>query len=183
MIERRGVRWRLVTHAIVSREGRIADADGAMPPCLRVEEDQKRFQAALGRAVLTILGREGHERHPPRGRRRLVLTSRVDALAPDGDAVLWNPRGISLADALEAAAPEGGEVVNAGGTRAMTRLLPHTSRFELAIAHRCSIPGGRPCLEGATDVDAIIASLEEAGLALADETALAPGVTLRVHRR
>ena len=184
MIERQGARWRLVTHAIVSREGHICAADGTMPPCLIVPEDQRRFQAALAGAALTILGREGHERHPRGARRRLVLTSRVAASVAEGEGVLlWNPAGTPLGDVLARLAPEGGTAVIAGGTRVMTALLPATDAFELAVAHRCAIPGGRPCLEGADDVAAIEARLADAGLAPAGTGRLAEGVELRRFAR
>ena len=199
MIGRDGVRWRLVAHAIVSREGRICAADGTMPPCLIVPEDQARFRAALEGAALTILGREGHERHPRGTRRRLVLTSRVGGLEAEGDGVLlWNPAGAplagaspagaplagaSLADALARLAPRGGTAVVAGGTGVMTTLLPVTDAFELAVAHGCAIPGGRPCLTGADDIAAIETRLRDAGLVLGDMTELVEGVELRRFER
>ena len=183
MIEAHGARWRLVAHAIVSAEGCIADADGAMPPCLHVPEDQRRFRAALEGAALTVLGREGHERHPAGTRRRLVLTSRVAALEAEGRATLWNPDGAPLAEALRLSAPGGGEVVVAGGTRVMTALLPVTDRFDLVIARDCRIPDGRPCLVGTRSVAEIAARLERAGLARAETRPLAPGATLHVHLR
>ena len=212
MIEADGVRWRLETHAIVSAEGRIADAHGAMPPCLIVAEDQRRFRAALEGAALTVLGREGHERHPPGTRRRLVLTTRVASLAREGDAptregfaiardattgrdaaadrntararaVLWNPAGAGLAEALAAAAPGGGTVVVAGGTRVMTLLLPATDRFDLVVARNCSIPDGRPCLEGTRGMADLRAALVAAGLRAGAPEPLEPGVTLHPHLR
>ena len=184
MIERGGVRWRLVAHAIVSREGRICATDGTMPPCLVVPEDQARFRAALEDAALTILGREGHERHPRGTRRRLVLTSRVAGAEQESESVLfWNPGGAPLADALARLAPGGGTAVVAGGTGVMTALLPVTDAFDLAIAHDCVIPDGRPCLLGADDVAAVETRLGEAGLALAAVERLAEGVRLKRFER
>ena len=158
--------WRIEAHAIVSADGRISRADGTMPPGLMVEADQVRFQDALDRAVLTVLGREGHERHPPRGRRRLVLTSRVDGVEGRGTVTFWNPEGASIAEALRVAAPEGGRVVNAGGSRVMTFCLPWTSAFDLAVATRCEIPGGRPCLTGCANLEQMTERLIGAGLYL-----------------
>lgn len=154
---------RLVAHAIVSAEGAIAAADGAMPLCLLVPADQRRFQAALAGAALTVLGREGHERHPS-ARPRLVLTSRVDALERDRAAWLWNPAAVSVGEALTRAAPGGGTVVVAGGGRTMALILPHLDAFDLAVAETCAIPSGRPCVEGADDLPALEARVVEAGL-------------------
>ena len=154
---------RLIAHAIVSAEGRIAAADGTMPPGLIVPADQRRFQTALSSAALTVLGREGHERHPS-DRPRLVLTSRVSSLVRDGAAWLWNPAGADLANALTSAAPEGGTVVVAGGGRTMALMLPHLDAFDLAVAETCSLPDGRPCVVGATTLDALADRIEAAGL-------------------
>ena len=165
----------------MSREGRIAAADGTMPPGLHVPADQRRFQDALSAAALAVLGREGHERHPS-ARSRLVLTSRVDALERDGAAWRWNPAGASLADALRRAAPDGGTVVVAGGGRTMALMLPHLDAFDLAIAGDCSIPDGRPCVAGAASLDALTAAIERAGLAPAGAEWLDEPRRVRLHR-
>ena len=157
--------WRFVTHAIVSREGYIADRDGTMPDCLHVPEDQARFRAALASADVTIVGREGHERHPAGERRRVVLTSRIDGIARDGASVIWwNPERASLADALLALELPNGTAVIAGGTRVMTALLPITDRFDLVVAEGCTMADGRPCLVGAGSVEGVEAELGRAGL-------------------
>ena len=163
--------WRFVAHAIVSCEGFIADADGKMPTCLHVPEDQARFRAALASADVTILGRAGHERHPAQGRPRLVLTSQVDGLdvarEGGGRVAYWNPNGTGLASALASFAGGAGgrTAVIAGGTQVMTTLLPVTDRFDLVVAPNCSIENGRPCLFGARSVDEIEALLATSGMA------------------
>ena len=88
-------------HAIVTADGRIADAAGGMPEALRNAEDWRRFQAALDASALVVLGRLGHQRHPNPGRPRLVLTASVTAIGPDGpNATRYNPAGASLAAVL-----------------------------------------------------------------------------------
>ena len=151
-----------------------------MPPCLHVAEDQARFRTALAAADVTILGREGHERHPAQGRARLVLTSSVEAVAFDADddkIARWNPVGATLADAL-AAFGEGNErkrtAVIAGGTRVMTELLPVTDRFDLVVAPDCRIVGGRACLVGTRSVPEIEDRLRSAGLARTRVASLGP---------
>lgn len=175
---------RLVAHAIVSAEGAIAAADGTMPPCLLVPADQERFQAALAGAALTVLGREGHERHPS-GRPRLVLTSRVETLRRDGAAWLWNPAAVGVGEALVRAAPDGGTVVVAGGGRTMALMLPHLHAFDLAVAEKCAIPDGRPCVEGADDLVTLEARIAGAGLRERSRDWLDPErrVSLRRHAR
>ena len=157
-----------------------------MPDCLHVAEDQRRFQAALADARLTVLGREGHGRHLAR-RPRLVLTSRVETFEVQVEGgvpvAYWNPVAMAAAAAFARAAPEGGTLAIAGGARVMTALLSVTDRFDLAVAHECRIPGGRPCLEGADDLAGVEAAILGAGLRRTGTEWLAPGVELRVFER
>ena len=181
MIERDGVRWTIETHAIVSREGFIADADGIMPPCLIVPSDQKRFQAALSRAALTIVGRKGHEAHSANGRRRLVLTSQVSGLSGNENMTFWNPEGAPVEDALSLAAPNGGTVANAGGQRVMSLCLPWTDRFDLVVAEQCMIANGIACLPGTRSVTDILLRLREAGFAETTTVWIDAANGLRLH--
>ena len=48
---------RLIGHAIVSDDDRIADAAGSFPDALRNRSDWTHFQAQLDRADLVLLGR------------------------------------------------------------------------------------------------------------------------------
>ena len=50
----------IIGHAVVSADGRIADRHRQMPAILRNDKDWLRFQAALDRAALVVLGRLGH---------------------------------------------------------------------------------------------------------------------------
>ena len=110
--------WRIEGHAIVSADGRIADADGNPSPELRNDADWARFQAALDAAAVVALGRLGHDAHPNLNRRnRLVLSSGADGIERRDDAWWWNPAAVPLADALAAAAPGGGIVAVPGGRR------------------------------------------------------------------
>src|SRR5512139_134950 len=87
-------------YVIVSADGMLADAAHVMPDALKFDGDKRFFEAALDRAALIVHGRHSHEGQPnsPR-RKRLVLTHKVAALAPDPDtpnASLWNPAGASF---------------------------------------------------------------------------------------
>jgi hypothetical protein len=139
-------RYAIHGHAIVSRDDRIADAAGKTPPSLSNEADWQRFQAALDVAVVTVLGRLGHETNPNRKRRnRLVLSSSVADIERRADAWWWNPDRVPVADALAAAAPGGGVVAIPGGRRVFDLFLGvGFDQFHLARAVRVTIPGGIP---------------------------------------
>ncbi|CAN5289922.1 hypothetical protein BH10PSE9_BH10PSE9_03360 [soil metagenome] len=138
--------WRFHGHAIVSADDRIAGADGLTPQALRNEADWARFQAALDRAAVTVLGRFGHEANPNLKRRnRLVLSSTARGLERRADAWWWNPAETDLADALVHAAPDGGIVVVPGGRRVFDLFLGvGYDAFDLARAERVTIPDGVP---------------------------------------
>lgn len=175
--------YRLEAHAIVSADGRISGADGAMPPGLVHETDQRRFQALLDEADLAVLGREGHERHPLKpGRRRLVLTSRIGGLEGADPVWFWNPAGAGTEAALSPALPKGGRVIVTGGARVFETLLDRLDAFDLAIAHDCAIPDGRACLPGAETLADLMARLREAGLMLRTAEWLDPAARIELRR-
>ena len=132
-------------HAIVSADGMIADGAGEYPAALRNDADWALYQQALDRAAIVVTGRRGHERFPNPGRRRLVLTRRVDRLGDDPDdprATYWNPAGLPLRAALA-------ELGIADGIVAITGVfnffVAGYDRFVLSESHRLLIPGGTPC--------------------------------------
>lgn len=131
-------------HAIVSADDRIADASGKMPQALRNPADWKRFQAALDRAAVMVLGRLGHLAHPNvHGRNRIVVSSAADGIERRGDAWWWNPARAPLAEALAAAALGGGIVVVPGGQHVFDLFLDlGFDEFHLARASRVTLPGG-----------------------------------------
>src|SRR5579863_10516014 len=97
---------RIEGYAIVSADGMIADANGEMPDAIRNQADQRFLQDGLDRAAAVVHGRRSHEGGPRAGRRkRLIATRRIAALASDPahpNALLWNPAGAALAEALKA---------------------------------------------------------------------------------
>lgn len=111
-------------YAIVSRDDRIADANGATPEALRREADWAYFQAELDRAALTVLGRLGHEANPnPKDRLRMVLSSSVRDLERRADGWWWNPAGTTWTEAVAMVLPEGGRVAVPGGRRVFDLFL------------------------------------------------------------
>ena len=139
--------------AIVSVEGMIADAQGIQPPSLKPKADQTFFRAECARADALAHGRHSSEGGPDfDGRRRLILTRRIPALAPDPGnpkAVLWNPAGASLDRAWEGLGLSGGLLVVTGGTDGFGLFLElGYDVFHLTRAARASLPGGRPVFPG-----------------------------------
>jgi hypothetical protein len=137
--------YRLHGYAIVSEDDRIADAQGRFPDALKNEADWAYFQAGLDRTVLTLLGRRSHDASPnAKGRLRLVMSGSVAGLERRTDAWWWNPQSVSLAAALQAVAPTGGDVGVPGGQAVFEFLGPAAfSTFHLARAHGRVIPDGR----------------------------------------
>ena len=175
---------RFVGHAIVSADGMIADAEGRMPTELRSDADWQRFQAALDRSVLVVLGRVGHRRHPNPGRRRLVLTRSVERLfSPPGEPLvtLWNPGGIEIGEVLQHLRIGEGDIAVTGGTGTFDHFLPRYDAFALSEAHRLVLPAGRPCF-GSGHPRTVLAA---AGLAPAQTETIdgADCVTATIWRR
>lgn len=184
MISTDGGGYEVEGHAIVSADGMIADADGMMPPPLCNEADWTIFQAALDRACLVVVGRLGHRRHPNPGRRRLVFTSSVAGVAKDpedGLAILFNPAGASLDEAIALADIPPGVIAVTGGTRVFDHFLPVFDRFALAESDLFVLPGGIPCFS-AGHPRAVLAT---AGLAPGERRQIDPtnAVALTAWRR
>jgi dihydrofolate reductase len=146
MLALNGRNWRFHGHAIVSADDRIADATGQTPASLRHNADWTRFQAALDASVVTVVGRLGHEANPNlKGRNRLVLSSAVSGIERRADAWWWNPAGAPLAEALAAAAPDGGIVAVPGGMRVFDLFLDAGyDEFHLSRVANVLVPDGTP---------------------------------------
>ncbi len=185
MIEVGIARYALHGHAIVSADDRIADASGQTPPSLCIAADWERFQAALDRSVLTVLGRLGHEANPNRrGRNRLVLSSRGGGIARRGGAWWWNPDKASLDEALARAVPQGGLVAVPGGRRVFDLFLDiGYDEFHLTRAERVRVGPGVPLFSSVsaeTGADAVLAAR---GLVAAAPVVIADGVSTVVWRK
>jgi hypothetical protein len=175
---------RFTGHAIVSADGMIADADGAMPPELRNDADWQRFQSALDQCALVVLGRIGHLRHPNPGRRRLVLTRAIPRLAsaPQDPLVhFWNPAGADIGEVLPELGVASGTIAVTGGTGTFDHFVSRYDEFILAEVHGSVLPEGRPCFSaGHPRVVLAAAGLMPARAELVDGEA---GVTETVWRR
>jgi hypothetical protein len=137
---------------IVSADGRLANADNVMPDELKFEGDKKFFSAALDRADLIVHGRNSHEQQPnsPK-RRRIILTRKIDAIAPDPvnpNATLWNPVGASFEAACAAAGVTSGTVAIIGGPVVFDMFMDRYDTFWLSQASSIHLPDGEPCFPG-----------------------------------
>ena len=142
--------YSIVGYAIVSADGMLADASGAMPDEIKFKADQDYFQSGLDRAAAVIQGRHSHEGGPRAdGRRRLVATRQIASLAHDPvnpNALLWNPQGLPLEEALRGLGVTSGTVGIIGGTDVFGFFLQRGyDAFHLSRAPRhVRLPGGRP---------------------------------------
>jgi len=178
--------WTLEAHAIICREGCIADATGRFPDALANEADWTRFQAALDDCRAVVLGRASHEATPNRaGRRRVVVSRTVERLAARPDGLWWNPAGAPLEAALKRVAPEGGRIGVPGGRGVFDLLLERIEVFELARHGGVALPGGVPVLAGVGPARPPEAALAEAGFARTAVETLDPeaGVLAETWRR
>jgi dihydrofolate reductase len=139
---------RIEGYAIVSANGMIADANGVMPDSLRYDADQRLLQSGLDRAAVVVHGRHSAEGGPHAAqRKRLIVTRQIAAIAPNPDnanALMWNPAGATLEQALEAIGATDGTVAVIGGPDVFGMFLPLYDAFYLSRAARVTIPGGLP---------------------------------------
>ena len=144
---------RIEGYAIVSADHMLADSRGVQPDALKPEADQRFFYGALEQADAVAHGRHSGEGGPLAAQRpRLILTSRVPAVAPDPQnpkAVLWNPTGAPLERAWEALGLTGGLLAVIGGTEAFGLFLRlGYDAFHLSRLPGVRLPGGRPVFPG-----------------------------------
>lgn len=139
-------------YVIASGDGMLTDASGAMPDSLKFEGDYDFFSGSLDRVDLIVHGRKSFEDQPNSPtRRRVIVTHRVDGLAPDPDnalATLWNPAGASFAQACEAAGVTAGTVAIIGGPDIFAMFFDRYDTFWLSQAPHVLLPGGRGCFPG-----------------------------------
>jgi hypothetical protein len=143
---------RIDGYVIVSADGMLANADRVMPEELKFEGDKRFFTDALDRADLIVHGRHSHEGQPnsPQ-RKRIVLTRRIGAIAPDPSnarATLWNPAGASFDSACEQAGVGSGTVAIIGGPAVFGMFMDRYDTFWLSQAPLVRLPGGEPCFPG-----------------------------------
>src|SRR4029077_8223133 len=130
----------------------LANASNVMPDELKFEGDKQFFNAALDRADLIVHGRNSFEDQPnsPQ-RKRVVLTRKIDAIAPDPSnprSILWNPSGASFEAACARAGVRSGTVAVIGGPGVFGMFLDRYDVFWLSQAPHVRLPDGVPCFPG-----------------------------------
>jgi hypothetical protein len=174
-------------YAIVSRDDRIAGADGVMPDSLKNEADWAYFQAELALADMTLLGRASHEATPNLKRRRRVVVSRsARGLEARADAFWWNPLDMDWPQAAAILAPEGGRIAVPGGQVPFDLCLAEGfTAFHLSRASRALLPGGRGVFSACETGETAESLLAQAGLRPDPTQTIdeAEAVTLTVWRR
>jgi hypothetical protein len=143
---------RIDGYVIVSADGMLANADRVMPDQLKFEGDKKFFAAALDRADLIVHGRHSGEDQPnsPK-RRRIVLTRKIAAVAPDPSnpkATLWNPAGAAFEAACDLAGVHSGSIAIIGGPYVFGMFMDRYDTFYLSQAPLVRLRGGEPCFPG-----------------------------------
>ncbi len=141
--------FRIEGYVIASADGMIADAERVMPPSLEHDADKRYFEEALDHADVVVHGRHSQEFHPKTlRRRRLILTHRVEALAPHPNnfhALLWNPAGALFEEACAALGVDSGTIAVIGGPAVYTMFLKiGYDAFHLCRAVNVLLPGGLP---------------------------------------
>jgi len=139
---------RIEGYAIVSADGMIADGNGVIPATIRNDADQRFFQSELDRAAVLVHGRRSHEGGPRADKRkRIIVTRQVASVTPSRslpNALLWNPAGATLEQAIAALVVGDGPIAVLGGTEVFGLFLPLYDAFHLTRAAKASIPDGRP---------------------------------------
>lgn len=139
---------RIEGYVIASADGMLADGKGVMPDSIKNDADQRFFQDSLDHAAAVVHGRHSYEGgpHAPR-RKRMIVTRQTAAVALDPtnpNALLWNPVGATLDQALERLGVAGGTIAIIGGPEVFSLFLPLYDAFHLSHAAKAKIPGGLP---------------------------------------
>ena len=145
-------RYVIEGYVIVSAEGMLANAGNVMPDELKFEGDKQFFSVALDRADLILHGRNSFEDQPnsPQ-RKRVVLTRKIAAIAPDPSnprSILWNPSGASFEAACDRAGVHSGTVAVIGGPGVFGMFMNRYDVFWLSQAPHVRLPDGEPCFPG-----------------------------------
>jgi dihydrofolate reductase len=142
------VAGRIEGYAIISEDGVLATAARIMPDSLKFEADEQFFRHGLDGVDVVVHGRHSQEQQPGSHlRRRLMLTRRIPAIAahPSNDrALLWNPAGASLEEALTTLGIPSAIIGVIGGTDVFALFLDSFDLFHLSRAPGVHLPGGRP---------------------------------------
>ena len=175
--------YRIEGYVITSADGMIADATGRMPPALDHDADKLYFEEALESVAALVHGRNSQEIHDKTPfRHRLILTRRVEALAPHPDnpnALLWNPAGVRFEEVCAALGVASGTIAVIGGPKVYSLFLKMGyDAFHLCRAVDVRLPGGLPVFASEPFGGDAAACLREAGLTAGETRRLSDEVSL-----
>lgn len=139
---------RIEGYAIISEDGMLADDARVMPKSLMFEADQRFFERGLDAVDVVAHGRHSQERQPRSNQRhRLMLTRTIPAIEShpsNPKALLWNPAGALLEEALAALGLPDASIGVIGGPEVFALFLGRYDVFHLTHAPNVWLPGGRP---------------------------------------
>jgi dihydrofolate reductase len=139
--------YRVLGYAIVSTDGMIADSTGLMPNDLIFDSDKEFFERELNQADVVVQGRNSYEYQAESpNRKRLTLTRKIAALAPDPafpNGFHWNPAGATFEEACRALGVNQGTIAILGGPYVYDVFLDGGfDAFYLCRAAHVTLPGG-----------------------------------------
>lgn len=178
-------RPRIEGYAVISREGMIATVDGRFPEEIKVPADSKFYQESLAAASAIANGRYSSEGGiGEKGRKRIILTRRVDRLTSDPEnpnAILWNPATASFDEAWARLGIDGGTLAVSGGTDTFGLFL--TIGYDAFYLSKtdASVPQGRPVFPGAGSTTTAEEEMSRHGLVLKSTRMLDASVNCRVE--
>jgi hypothetical protein len=139
-------------YAIVSEDGMLTDAEGNIPPPLKVDADQHFFESGLDAVDIVVNGRNSQEQlSHSSARRRIIVTGRVSTIAPvpsNSREVYWNPEGAPFEKALAEFAAPNRSIAVIGGPRVFEFFLDLYDVFYLSRVANVRLPGGLPIFPG-----------------------------------
>ncbi len=178
-------RPRIEGYAVISREGMIATADGQFPEAIKIPADHQFYQDSVDRASAVANGRHSAEGGPKEKlRRRIVLTRRVNVLAPDPHnprVILWNPGSTPFAEAWARLGIKDGVLAVVGGTDVFGLFLAIGYDVFYLSRTDASVPHGRPVFPGVGTVTTVEEVMAKHGLILRDTRMLDPATNTRVE--
>jgi dihydrofolate reductase len=178
-------RPRIEGYAVISREGMIATGDGHFPEAIKIPADHEFYQGSVDRASAVANGRHSAEGGPKeKDRRRIILTRRVDILAPDPknpNAILWNPATAPFAEAWAKLGIDGGVLAVVGGTETFGLFLTVGYDVFYLTKTDASVPKGRPVFPGVGTTTTAEEVMGKHGLVLKGTRMLDASVNCRVE--
>jgi dihydrofolate reductase len=178
-------RPRIEGYAVISKEGMIATSDGKFPEEIKIPADHKFYQDSVAAASAVANGRHSAEGGiGEKHRKRIVLTRRVDMLAPDPDnpnAILWNPATAPFEEAWARLGIDGGTLAVVGGTDTFGLFLTIGYDVFHLTKTDASLPKGRPVFPGVGTTTTAEAMMTKAGLVHKGTRMLDASVNCRVE--